>query len=114
MRYIQLNCFSKCTAISTFSNSFVTFNLQILLVECPLCTRQMQSQVDQLSVQLATAQLRVNETKNLSVLQAELQRTQQRVISTQVCMDLLSSSDRIMLSEAFLFTRNLTKMDVFL
>ena len=44
----------------------------------------MQNTVDQMKVQLAVAQIRVNETKNMTVLQAELVKVQHRVNSLQV------------------------------
>ncbi|XP_065060169.1 laminin subunit alpha-1-like [Rhopilema esculentum] len=51
---------------------------------CSLCTRLMQASVDVMKTELVTLQTRVNETKNMSLLQAEIVRMQTNVNNLQV------------------------------
>eukprot|EP00794_Sanderia_malayensis_P010016 gene10016-11039_t len=52
--------------------------------QCPLCTRQMQTAINVLKSNFLATQLRVNETKNMTFLQREIDKIQQRATSLQL------------------------------
>ncbi len=62
----------------------VQFIIIFFFTECSVCTRKMQTTVDQLKTQLGVTQIRVNETKRMTYLHAEIGRIETRANSMQV------------------------------